>query len=446
VSESNVMPHNLDAEEAVLAACLMDEVAFSEALTALRPEHFYAERNRALFAAFLEVRSNGEVLDPLTLWAELERQGVGEACGGRAFVGYLMDLVPTAANVTYHAGIVRETFERRALIRAGEELAAEARAGKLRPRELAQHIGGALVEVAAEVGRFGFRHIGEDIYDTLAELEDLGAGRIPPGVPTGYPEIDETLGGFRPGDLAVFAGVPGSGKTAFGLNVLLNAAEAGHEVAMVSAEMGRRPLIKRCIGNLALIDSHPLRTGSLSPEEWARAAQAAHHLKRLPLHITDKPRPSVDAVCAMVRHLKSKHPKLDLVVVDFIQLILAREGGRSRGGDNRALELTDITYDFKGLAKELDLGVVLTCQVDASAVEKQDIKRPQLHHLRWSQGMREGADFVAVCYRPAMYYPGAPDCLEVHFDKARDLPTFQATLRWVGRYMRVETYRRERAA
>lgn len=437
---SQPLPWSEDAETAVVGACLMDMHAVDEAMGVLKPQHFYSEAHRTLWGAFLELRADGEVIDPLTVANVLTNHGTLERVGGKDYLGYLMDVVPTAANIRYHAGIVREHHERRALIRAAEEAVEAARQGKEKAKDVAARLTEGLVGVAAASSTGGFRTISEGIWGALQRVEDRAAGRTPPGVLTGFRDIDEKIGGFRGGDLIVMCSVPGGGKTALGLNLLVNAAFNGDEGAMVSAEMSASELTERLLGNIGMVDSVRLRKGTLDKEEWGRLVTAADQLAKLPLHVDDSPRPSIGEVMARVRALKVKHPGLKLVVVDFIQLI------RAGNEEMMALALTNITYDLKGLAKELDLTVVATCQVDASAVEKSESPKPHLHHIRWSQGIREGADFVVMLFRPKMYDAYAEDVMECAFEKARALPPFTARLAWRAPFMRAENHSYQRAA
>lgn len=425
---SAAAPWHAEAERAVISACMMDEEAFTIADAILKGEHFHKPAHRHIWQAFANLRGNGEVVsDPLILAAELKRMGVLAEAGGKDYIGvHLIDAVVTSSNVAHHAAIVREHADRRNLIRLADTIATDARAGEKRAKEIATDAGATLVDVAA-FSRQKFVPVGDLIWPVLQDIEDRANGKAAAGIGTGYDAIDDKIGGFRAGDLVICAGIPGSGKTALGLNILLNVALAGTECAMVSAEMTAKGLTERCLSNLGGVDSHTLRTGRLDGGDYSRLTIAAGKLAKVPLYIDDTARPEIGEVVSRLRYLKTKHPGLRLVVVDFIQLV------RSTGEDNMALALTNISYDLKGVAKELELAVIATCQVDAAAVDKSG-GRPELYHLRWSQGMREAADFVLMVHRPAMEHT----LIRLYADKARDLATFDATLRWVGRFMRVE--------
>lgn len=428
------LPAHPEAETAVIAALFMGEDAMATASTMLVEASFTDRRHRLIWRAAQALGETGAALDPLTVATELARTGDLEAAGGKDYLGYLIDAVPTAANVEYHAKIVKEHAERRALIQTAQRLEAEARRGTLTASAIAASASAELVTVAADTGAKGFQPISDFVWPVMHQLEDRAAGRAPAGVATGYRAIDEQAGGFRPGDLVFLAGVPSSGKTALALNILLNAAQAGVECAMVSAEMGSMSLTERCLSNLARVDSLSMRRGLFANDDYGRIAAAAGFINRMPLYLDDTARPNIRDILAKLRHLKTLHPTLALVAVDFIQLV------ERDGDDAMALALTKISYDLKGIAKELGLAMIATCQVDAQAAERSEKgPRPRLHHLRWSQAMREAGDLIGLVFRPGMYDEGVSDSrLEVTWEKARDLPRFVSRLRWLGSYMRVE--------
>jgi replicative DNA helicase len=438
-----------DIEQSVLAALLMDGSVADAARLIVAPEHFYAQRHARLFEAMLAVLDAGARLDPHTLCDELTRRGTLEACGGKEYVGYLMDAVPTAANIEYHARIVRDFADRRATIAALRD-AAEVIATREQPlRDTAAALQSTLLPIAAESGRRGFVHVKEDLWPLMEAIEARARGDAASNlIPTGYPEIDDAIGGgFRRAELVFLAGVPGGLKTATAMNIAINVANEAEDVcrapvgaAIVSAEMTRAELHERNLARLGQVPYGALRNGRLADADYPRLARAAGMLGNLPLWVDETPRPTLDDTAAKCRHLKSQHPEIGLVVVDFVQLMQHRMGPRQE--TNRALELTDISYGLAGLAKELDVVMLATCQVDAQSVDRREVKRPRLEDLRWSQAMREAGHFIGLCYRPAMYDPDAPDDLDINFAKARGAPPFQATLHWIGQFMMLDSRRR----
>jgi replicative DNA helicase len=218
MTEDNLPIHD-DAEQAVLSACLMATNAYDEAAAIVGEEHFYSGRHAAIWRAMRECRADGVAIEPYGVEESLKRAGELSLAGGKDYLGFILDMVPTAANVGYHAGLVREYHNRRELIRVGEELAAKAREGRETAQVLAASVSSSLVEVAAKSATGGFRHIRRFVPDVMHSIEDRANGKEAPGVATGYREIDEAIGGFRGGDLVIAAGVPGSGKTALALNI-----------------------------------------------------------------------------------------------------------------------------------------------------------------------------------------------------------------------------------
>lgn len=426
-------PYSEDAEQAVLSAAFMEPAALVKARVILTSDAFFRSAHAKLFQALCSIADRGEVPDPVTLLEQLTATGELDACGGRDFIGYLVDVVPTAANIEYHAGIVRDKADRRNVIAVGESMIESARDLKLRPDAVAQQATSDLLPVAAHTKSKGFVPIGEVL---VTVLEDIWNRKNTPGgmagVTWGYDALDFETGGQRPGELAFHCGVPGSGKTAFVVNRAVRVAKKGKRVAIISAEMGMRQLVERILNTDARISSKAARKGQISDHEWEYMVKVGVNLKDLPLHIDDTAQPNMRDIKAKVRALKAKYPDLALVVVDFVQLL------KDTGDDNRSLELTEISYGLKGLGKETETAMDVTCQVDASAVEKTSDNRPQLHHLRWSQGMREAADFVNLQFNPSQYDPNAPSVIEQSWRKARDLAVFTTKLRWIAEYMLVD--------
>lgn len=425
--------YNQEAEEAVLAAMLMDPKGITTAQELLVADAFYQPIHQTLFRAILNVVSNGAPIDPVNLFSVLEATGDLTRIGGRDFIWYLLDVIPTAANVQYHAKIVRDLADRRATVAVAESLVQMAQDRSIPLQQTAQQATQALLPAAASMTRGGYRHVFDIAQDVADDIEAAARGDAL-GLSWGYRDIDAATGGLLTGELALLCAVPGAGKTAFALNIGMKTAERGEGVGVVSAEMKDRALVKRLVSNRAQVNGSALRKGTLAESEYVRLGQALGDMRTLPIWVDDTPTPNIELILARARALKAKHPNIRLVILDFIQLIEGMAGSE----DNRARELSVISYKLKGLAKELDVGVIATCQVDAANIEKRVDRRPQLSDLRWSQAMREAGDFVVLQYRPAMYDEAALDVLEVVFAKARELAPFKVTLNWIGKFMRVE--------
>lgn len=431
------VPYSEDAEQAVLSAILLDNDALVKAMPVVTPEMFYREAHRRIFRAMMDLSTEGSIIDPLTLSTKLDSRGELEASGGKDYIGHVMDAVPTAANVAFHARIISEHAQRRRLIEMGSRLMENAYDGNEKAAVLAAGIQAELLPVATASTARGFVDTRKLATEAFAALERSMSG-AEMGFSTGYELIDRHTGGDMPGDLVFLCGVPGSGKTAVALNMARRSSMTGCEVGFISAEMSRLALTNRFVAldvSLSPLYIRKVLSGkaTFSQLEAMTYAEALGHFQRLPIHVDDTPTPRIDVIMAKCRALKAKHPKLGKIYLDFIQLIQA-----SDPDGNRSLELTAISYALKGLAKELDVAVIATCQVDAAEVEKGSDKRPRLRHMRWSQGMREAGDLVGMVYLPSLYDALGDDVIEIDWEKARDLPRFKTEFRWVGQYMRME--------
>jgi replicative DNA helicase len=432
------------AEVSVLSAMLMDSAAVMKALELLSDDMFYAEKHRKMFRGAVAVAERGSVVDPVTLCDYLRARGELDAVGGTEYVIEVSGSVPTVANVEYHARIVREKAARRRLIELAVNAAdAAASSDRLVP-EIAADLQSAVLPLAVDSSRTGFVRVKEDLWAVVQRIEEAGrSGDNPRVVPTGYSEIDDNIsGGFGRGHFVVVAGVPGSGKTVAAINIGLNVSlEQKTGVLFVSAEMTREQLIHRGLANLGRLPLRSLRTGKLVNDEYPRLARAAGIFSSALLWTDETPTPSIEDVVAKCRTKKSEHPEIGLVIVDFIQLVQRRMAHTRSSDSNRSAELTAISYTLGGMAKELDVAVLATAQVDAQAVEKREDKRPHISDIRWSQGMREAANLAATVYRPKMYDPQVADTLELSFQKGRDDPPFVATFDYVGQYMLMQQVR-----
>jgi len=421
------------AEQAVLGAIVLDPECLDVVRAKITAESFARKAHSAIFSACCGLVDTGSAIDPLTLVTWLTDHGDLDRAGGIEYVHYLVDVIPTAANVLYHVGIVTDLAARRGLVRLAHAMAENAMDRRLPVAAIAQEATAGLLPTASASAATGFRHIRDLAYEVMQDIEDAVNGKAA-GLSFGYRCMDRATGGQQRGELLMLGSVPGAGKTAAAINIAVNAAERGEGVAFVSAEMKDRALAKRILSNRARVNGMSLRTGQMADREFVDVGADIGTWNRLPLWIDDTATPDISLIVARSRALKAKHPELAWLMVDFIQLI-----GSERDSDEvRSLALTNIAYALKGLAKTLDVAVIATFQVDASGIEKRSDKRPQLSDQRWSQGMREAADMMALAYRPAMYSDDAEDVIELDFKKCRDLPPFKVTLEWVGKFMRIQ--------
>lgn len=425
--------HDEDAEQAVLSALLMgnDRTAVT-ARAELPPSAFYFERHRHLYEAMLAVHNDGAVIDPLSVASKLERQGRLDQCGGKDYLGYLLDVVPTDVNVTHHARLVRDEASRRAIV---EILTSSARIlveEGLTARDAAQRVFNALLPHTVDGHSPGFRHVKEFLWSTMEAIEkrtQVGNG----GLLTGYSAIDNHTGGFRPTELVILGGAEKSGKTAIALNIAQRILERGEVGAgVISAEMSAESLVERTLSRKSGVQIIRMAKGEIRDDDFPKLARAAGEVASWPLHIDDEAEPALSDVIARASHLKAMHPEIGLIVVDFLQLVTARERGQ-----NESAELKRIAYGLKGLAKRLGVVVIAPCQVNSKEVEDLKVPKPRLKDLQGSSGMRQAADFIGLVYREKLYNDLADDSLEIDFAACRRTPSFLARLRFDGSTMTV---------
>ena len=453
-----IPPQNLEAEVAVLGAILQDSEALLKVLDALRPDHFYKDAHRRIFDAALALFARNEPVDLITLTDELRRRNDLEAVGGAAALAALLEAVPTAANVAYHARIVRDKAVLRQLIATATDLVgmgyedaesvddvldlAESRIFAISEDKVSR----AFIPVK-DILKGTFEHI-ERLYERQAHIT---------GVPTGFGDLDEITSGLQSADLVIVAGRPSMGKTSFALNVAANAAKADPptSVAVFSLEMAKEQLVQRMLCTEARVDSHRLRTGKLGPRDWPELTKAAGRLSEMPIYIDDTPASTTLEIRAKARRLKAEG-KLGLIIVDYLQLIRGR--GRT---ESRQQEISEISRSLKALAKEVNVPVMALSQL-SRAVESRTPPRPQLSDLRESGAIEQDADVVAFLYRKGFYQAqerarkseaagiteetdGEDRTTEVIISKQRNGPTGSVFLSFLREYTRFEELEQRRA-
>ncbi len=435
-------PWSEDAEQAVLAAMLIDQDAILRATEHVDDTMFYREGHRRIFRAMVAISERGDVVDPLTLSDELQRRGELDASGGKDYVGFLVDAVPTAANVEYHAKIVREKALLRRLIEASTDIVAEAFDARQTAGELLDHAESRIFEISQQRGREGFTRIKELLWPTMERIEALQrGGKSITGVASGFTDLDELTSGFQPSDLIVVAARPSMGKTAFILNIAQHAAiEHNVPVALFSLEMSKESLVQRMLTGEARVDAQKLRKGMLRDDDFPRLARAAGILAQAPIFIDDSPGITLLEMRSAARRLRAD-ANIGLVVVDYLQLIQS-----TSDAENRTQEISQISRSLKALAKELAVPVVALSQLSRATEQRTD-KRPQLSDLRESGAIEQDADLEMFIYRQEMY-EGPTDKdgnslegrAEVIVGKQRNGPTGIVNLFFHKAYTRFENY------
>ncbi len=394
-------PANIEAEQAVLGALLIDPDAILKVATFLRAQDFYRESHRWIYEALLALHERREPPDILTVQDELERQGHLEEIGGPAYLTELMNSTPTSLYVDHYARIVERTAILRRLIHAAGQIAELAYQEANDVDEVVDRAEQIIFQISEHRSQRDLRPIGTVMRDVVDRIDFLAThqGTIM-GVPTGFTLLDRMLGGLQKSDLIILAGRPGMGKTSLALSIAQNAAKR-HDarVAIFSLEMSAEQLVQRLLSVESAIDSYRLRLGQIHEEEWPILLEAANTLAHTRIFIDDTPGATVTEIRTKARRLYAEHG-LDLILIDYMQLM---SGGRAMGrGENRQQEISYISRSLKALARELNVPVVAISQL-SRAVESRSDKRPMLSDLRESGSIEQDADVVLFVYREDYY-------------------------------------------
>lgn len=394
----------------------------------------------------------GDVIDVVMLQEDLKRTEELDSAGGLEYLAELLDAVPTAANIEYHAKIVREKALLRRLIDASQEIIRDAFSqGEREVNELLDQAESRIFQVAQSHEREGFVRIKDLLWPTFEEIERLqDAGSPVTGVPSGFTDLDKMTTGLQKGDLVIVAGRPSMGKTSWVMNVAATAAiEHRKPVAIFSLEMSKEQLLKRLLSAEGRIDAQHLRRGGMTGEDHKRLATAAGHLNTAPIWIDDSPGLTVLEIRAKSRRLVSdvqaEGNELGLIIIDYMQLM---SGERA---ENRVQEVSQISRGLKALARELEVPVVALSQLSRGPEQRND-KRPMLSDLRESGSIEQDADLVMFLFRPEYYFgpvDGEGNSIEGHAElivsKQRNGPTGTVPLFFRKAYTRFESREREHA-
>ena len=397
-----VPPQNIEAEQAVLGAMLIEKEAIARVTELLKGGDFYREAHRLIFEAMLDLYNRNEAVDMITVIELLKREDNLEKVGGIAYVTSLANSVPTAANVHYHAKIVEEKALLRQLIQTSTKIAALGYEGSEEVSQIVDQAEKMILEVSNRRIGGDFTPIKSIVLDAFGKIEQLyeSRGGIT-GLATGFKDLDRLTSGLQKSDLILVAARPSMGKTAFTLNIASNVAiREKKAVAFFSLEMSKEQLVQRMLCAEASIDSQKLRIGELEDDDWTKLINAADRLSGAPIFIDDTAGISVLEMRSKARRLKVEHD-LSLIIIDYLQLM---QGSGGKGGENRQQEISEISRSLKGLARELGVPVVALSQLSRS-VESRQVKKPMLSDLRESGSLEQDADIVAFLYREDYYNP-----------------------------------------
>ena len=436
------LPNSAESERAILGAIILDNALINQAIELLRPEDFYVPSHRRIFLSMVALSERGSEINPILVGEELRRDGALESAGGLTFITNLTYGLPHFANIAHYAKLVRDKSLLRQLVKVANKVTSEALEEEDEAQIILDHAEQMIFALADERTRQGFAHI-KPVADELLEKVQEMAGRsaMLTGLTTGFNELDTMTSGLQPSDLIVIAARPSMGKTSLALTLAQNAAiHAQAVVGVFSLEMSKESLVMRMLCSEGRVDAHRFRSGFLSRDEWARLAGALGTLAETKIFIDDTPGITVLEMRAKARRLAAEQKKLDLIIVDYLQLM----SGTARRVESRQQEVSQISRELKGLAKELNVPLIALSQLSRAPESRTD-HRPQLADLRESGAIEQDADVVGFIYREEQYNRTEENAgiAEILVAKQRNGPTGTVKLAFLKEFTRFENMWRE---
>ncbi len=445
------LPNSAEAERAILGGIILDNGLISQAIELLRPEDFYVPSHRRIFVAMTALFERGGEINPILIGEELKKENALESVGGISFITNLTYGLPHSTNIAHYAKVVRGKSMLRQLIRAANKITQEALEQEDEPELILDHAEHAIFELADERLRQGFVHVKPVAQELLEKIQEMeGRSSVLTGLTTGFADLDTLTSGLQRQDLIIVASRPSMGKTSLALMLAENAAihVPGAVVGMFSLEMSKEALVMRMLCSQANIDAQRFRNGFLSRAEWTQLGKSLITLSDTKIFLDDSAGITVLEMRAKARRLAAEQKRLDLIVVDYLQLM----SGSAKRFESRQQEVSQISRELKGLAKELNVPLVALSQLSRAPESRSD-HRPQLADLRESGALEQDADVVAFIYRPEQYKsPEERDSMpddeknvaELIVAKQRNGPTDTVRLRFTPSSMRFDNlYRGE---
>ena len=434
-----VLPHSIEAEQAVVGAMLMDRDAILTSSEIICGEDFYQSAYGVIFDAVVEIYNEGKPVDLITLQERLKEKDVPAEISSLEFVRDLVTAVPTSANVKYYAEIVSEKSMLRRLIKLNDDISNMCYLGKEPMEAVLETTEKKVFELVQKRNTGDFVPIKDVVLNALEKIElaSKTSGSVT-GIPTGFLDLDYKMAGLQPSDLILVAARPSMGKTAFVLNIAQHVAfKAKKSVAIFSLEMSKEQLVNRLFALEAQVDSQSLRTGNLKDEDWEKLIESAGIIGKSNMIIDDTPGISISELRSKCRKFKLEHG-LDLIIIDYLQLMTGRVGGRS---ESRQQEISDISRALKGLARELNVPVIALSQL-SRAVEQRPDHRPMLSDLRESGAIEQDADVVMFIYRDDYYNKDTElkNVAEIIIAKQRNGSIGTVNLTWLPNYTKFANY------
>lgn len=424
-------PQNVEAEQSVLGAVLLENEAIGTVIEHLGPKDFYREAHKKIFRSMIELYERNEPIDLITLTEQLTRKEQLESVGGASYLSMLVGMVPTAANAKYHSKIVKEKSILRSLIVTATEIVTMSYESEQNVNDLLDLAETKIFNISETAVGQTYVHIKEVVKDTIELVDKLFDKKEHiTGLPTGFMDLDEATTGFHPGDLIVIGARPGMGKTAFCLNLVTNAAVAEKApIAFFSLEMTKEQLVLRMLCAEAEVDSKAVRSGFHSKEDYRKLVNAAGRLSEAPIYIDDSFNSILD-IRAKARRLKAEHG-LNLIVIDYLQLMSGTNSFAAR-----EQVISDISRSLKALAKDLGIPVIVISQLNRSCEQRGDNKRPIIADLRESGAIEQDADIILFLFRGEYYKikDAEPGVAELNIAKQRNGPTKTIKLSFIDKY------------
>ena len=436
------LPASIDAERTILGAVLLDNAAYFEASEKLDAADFSLESHRRLFARMHELSSTGRAIDIITLTEELSKRKEVESVGGVAYISTLMDGLPRRPSIEQYVRIVKEKAILRNLIHSCHAIAARA-------AEQADPVEDIVGEAEKQILAINEANV-SDTFSTIGDIFQKNIGSIDKlydngqritGLETFYTDLDALTSGFQKQDLIIIAARPSMGKTAFAMNIAENVGCVGKKtVAVFSLEMSRHSLMMRMLCSQSRVDAHKLRTGFLAREDRQKLVEGLGRLADAPLFIDDTAGITLSEMRAKLRRLKHQQKALDLIVIDYLQLITA-SGANGKRFENRTQEVSAISRGLKMIAKEMDVPVVALSQLSRAAETREKGGEPKLSDLRESGSIEQDADVVAFIHRPEYYDRDNPELegkAKIIIGKQRNGPTDTVQMAFLKEFTRFD--------
>lgn len=433
-SRENVPPQDNEAEESVLGAILLSPAAMATVLELLTPGDFYRLGHGKIFKAAMELYGRGEPVDAITVTDHLDKVGELDAIGGRIRVRELAAIVPATANVAHWARIVREMAVLRGLIETGQRISTLGWERQGETLDLVDQAESLVFDLSQQRVTGEWSEIEELLKESFERITALyEAGAEVTGTPSGYKDLDRLTSGFQPGNLIIVAARPSMGKSALALCMAANLG-VRHDipVGLFTLEMSKAEVTQRLMCSEAKVESQRLRNGKLAPDDWPRLTAACDKLAKAPIYVDDSGAINMMEIRSKARRLKSRHPNLGLIIVDYLQLLTPTQ---RRESDGRVQEVSEMSRGLKILARDLDVPIIALSQL-SRAVEQRTDKKPLLSDLRESGAIEQDADLVAFIYRDDYYNEESDQqgLAEVILAKHRNGPTDSIKLSFLRRY------------